>query len=300
MTNLTAASSVSLALLVLFPSIAKAQAAAARNYLNIPVDSAVMYLDYISASSETAAESDLPLPNNEAVSRLGLASILYSFPLGGRYGGVAINGGAATVKVKTPSGNAETSGFTDPSITFHANLFGAPALRKEQFLSAIPQTYMSFHLTINAPLGSYDRNSPVNAGANRWAFTPLMNLDITPDKGVSWFDLYAGGRFFTSNTASNGSNQLTQAPLAIFTVHYSHNIVKRVWAAIGVYYDTGGETFINGVRQRDAASGFRPSVAISAPLGKLRLTLRYDNTASTPRAVPTNGLINLTLAGALF
>jgi Putative MetA-pathway of phenol degradation len=294
------ASGISLASLAFFPSIARPQSAGPRDYLNTPVNAGAIFLDFVNSSSETAAESDLPLPNNEAVGRSGFVSILYSFPLAGQYGGVAINNGAATVKAEGPFGKAETSGFTDPSMTFHANIFGAPALTAEQFRSAIPQTYLSVHFTVNAPLGSYDRNSPLNSGANRWAFTPLMNLDITPDKGVSWLDLYAGARFFTSNDAYQGGNRLTQAPLGTLTVQYSHNIAKTIWVGAGVYYDAGGETFVNEVPQHDRASGFRPSATISGRVGKFRLTLRYDNTASTPRAAPSNGLIALKLSAPLF
>jgi Putative MetA-pathway of phenol degradation len=171
------------AFLTCFPVMVRAQSAAAREYLNTPVNTTRFFIDFIGSSGETAAESDLPLPNTESVGRFGSASLLWSFPLGDRYGGVALSGNYASVKVKGPHGRAETSGFGDPSIAFHANIFGAPALAIEQFPYAVPQTYLSFHLTVNAPLGSYDRNSPVNVGANRWAFTPLLNLCITPDKG---------------------------------------------------------------------------------------------------------------------
>jgi hypothetical protein len=173
-----------LALSMFLPLTARAQGAPAREYLNTPVNQARFFLDFVGSSGETAAESTLPLPDNESVSRLGSASLLYSFPLLDRYGGVALSGNYARVKFKGPNGSSETWGMGDPSITFHANIFGAPALTIDQFPHAIPQTYMSFHLTVNAPLGSYDRNSVVNAGANRWAFTPLLNLCITPDEGV--------------------------------------------------------------------------------------------------------------------
>src|SRR5271154_4661924 len=63
-----------------------------------------------------------------------------------RYGGVALTGGYVSVKGTGPLGKIETSGFSDPSITFHANFFGAPALRRDQYAQAIPQNYMSFHL----------------------------------------------------------------------------------------------------------------------------------------------------------
>jgi hypothetical protein len=147
------------AFLTLFPTTARAQSAPARDYLNTPVNQARFFLDFVGSSGETAAESNLPLPDNESVSRLASSSILWSFPLGDRYGGVAVSGNYARVKFKGPNRSAETSGFGDPSITFHANIFGAPALTIDQFPHAIPQTYLSFHLTINAPLGSYDRNA---------------------------------------------------------------------------------------------------------------------------------------------
>ena len=275
-------------------------AQSARDYLNTPVNQARFFLDFIDSSGETAAESDLPLPDIETVLRLASTSLLWSFPLGDRYGGVALTGNYATVKVKTPHGSVETSGFGDPSITIHANIFGAPALTMDQYPRAVPQTYLSFHLTVNAPLGSYDRNSSVNVGANRWAFKPLLNLCITPDKGVSWIDLYAGARFFTNNDAFRGNHQLSQNALATFTVHYSHNIGQRMYASIGLHYDTGGESYVDGIPQDDEASGFRPTVSVSGAVGKFRVTLLYENTASTPRAAPTNGLVSVKLSGPLY
>jgi hypothetical protein len=273
-----------------------------RDYLNTPVNATTLQLDFLNTNTETASASDLPLPNNLAVSRLGVATLLWSYPLGDRYGGVAVSGGYIKVKATGPLGQIETTGFTDPGITFHANIFGAPALRREQFAQAIPQSYMSVHLTVNAPLGSYDSNSAVNTGTNRWAFYPLVNLDITPDKGVSWIDLYAAGRFFTNNNAFQGNNQLSQNPLGIFSAFYSHNIGKRWYAGIGASYDNGGDTYINGISQHDAANGFRPSVSISRArtIWKYRLTFRYELTGTRPTASPTNSVLSLRTSVPLF
>jgi Putative MetA-pathway of phenol degradation len=286
--------------LTFFPITARSQSAPARDYLNTPVNQARFFLDFVGSSGETAAESDLPLPDNESLSRLASSSLLWSFPLGDRYGGVAVSGNYVRVKFKGPQGTAETSGFGDPSVTFHANIFGAPALSLDQFPHAVPQSYLSFHLSVNAPLGSYDRNSLVNAGANRWAFTPILNLCITPDKGVSWIEFYAGVRFFTDNDEFQGNKRLAQNPLATFTVHYSHNLGPRTYASIGLHYDFGGESYVNGVPQHDEANGFRPAISLSRAIGKFRVTLRYENTASTPRAAPTNGLLSLRLSGPLY
>ncbi len=292
--------SIVVAFVILLPVATRAQGPAARDYLNTPVYAARFFADFIASSGETAAASDVPLPNNAMIVRNGFVTLLYSFPLAGRYGGVQVGGGYASIKVNGPLGKAETSGFTDPSFTFHVNLFGSPALRTDEYLHAIPQTFASFHLTVNAPLGSYDRNSAVNAGANRWAFTPIFNLGITPDEGVSWIDLYAGARFVTTNNAFAGNNQLTQNPLLVLTAHYSHNIGKRMWASIGVHYDNGGQSFINGIPQDDYANGFRPAVAFSWPVKKFRFILRYENTASRPNAAPTNALVSLRVSAPLY
>jgi Putative MetA-pathway of phenol degradation len=273
-----------------------------RDYMNTPVDAGVLQVDLKESNTETVSASDIPLPNNVSVGRSGAVTLLWSFPLGDRYGGAQVTGGYTGVKATGPSGQMKTTGFTDPAITFHANFFGAPAIRKEQFAQAIPQTYMSIHLTINAPLGSYNSNSPVNTGANRWAFTPLMNLDITPDKGVSWIDLYASGRFVTANNALRGNNQLTQNPLGTLSAFYSHNLGKRWWAGIGASYDNGGETYINSIAQQNDANGFRPSVTISRArtIWKYRVTLKYELTGTTPHSAPTNSVLLLRLSGPLF
>jgi hypothetical protein len=292
--------SIVVVLITLFPVSTRAQSP--RDYLNTPVNAALIQFDFLNTNTETAAASDLPLPNNLAISRLGVATLLWSFPLGDRYGGVAASAGYIKVKATGPLGQMETTGFTDPGITFHANFFGAPALRKDQFAQAIPQSYMSCHLTINVPLGSYDSNSAVNAGGNRWTFYPLVNLDITPDKGVSWIDLYAAGRFFTNNNAFQGNNQLSQNPLGIFSAFYSHNIGKRWYAGVGTSYDNGGNTYINGISQHSAANGFRPSISISRArtIWKYRLTFRYELTGTTPTASPTNSVFSLRTSIPLF
>jgi hypothetical protein len=300
MTTRTAACGVSLVVLTLFSATASAQSAAPRDYLNTPVGEARIFLDFVGGTSETAAASDLPLPNNASVNRTFIATALYSFAIDGHYYGVSVNGGGAKVKVSSPAGDAETSGFTDPAITFHTNIFGAAAYTSEQFGNYVPKTFSSLHVTVNAPLGSYDPSAPANVGSNRWTITPVVNLSMTRNRGVSWLELYAGARLSSKNDEYKVNGELTQAPLGTLTVHYSHNIGKRFWAGAGLYYDFGGETTIDGIPQDDAASGFRPSATISALLGKFRVTVRYDNTASTPNAKPTNGKIALRLSGPLF
>ncbi|HTF61341.1 MAG TPA: transporter [Edaphobacter sp.] len=278
-----------------FSAGARAQSPGPREFLNIPVGQTVAYVDYVFSSAESVA-ANLPLPNNETVSQVISPTILVSFPINNKYAGVSLSLPSSKVHFMGPGGDIETWGLNDPAIGLHKNIFGLPAFRHDQIAKAIPQTFLSFHLTINPPLGSYDRNSAVNTGANRWAFTPLLNLNIPLNKGVAWVEVYAWGRYFTSNDAFQGNNLLTQDRLGIAALYYSHNLGKKTYAAIGTYYDNGGETFVNHIPQHDSAHAFRPSVAINRKVGKFAVSLRYENTGSRSNAAPWNGLMNFRVA----
>jgi hypothetical protein len=180
------------------------------------------------------------------------------------------------------------------------NLFGLPAATKKEIGKLVPQNLMSVHINVNPPIGSYDRNRPVNMGAHRWAFNPVVNLNLTPDKGVSWFEVYAAGKFFTDNHEFQVNKTLSQKPLLILTGHYSHNIGKKSYASIGTNYDYGGETSVNHVRQNNVANGLRPIVAFSTIVGRFRFTVRYENTSTKATDARRNGSVAIRIASLLF
>jgi hypothetical protein len=272
----------------------RAQSPGPREYLNIPVRQTVAYIDYVGSSAESYA-ANLALPNNVTASQVISPTVLASFPINNKYAGLSFTAPYSKIEVTGANGESVKWGFNDPAIGFHKNIFGLPAFRQGETPKA-PQTFMSFHFTFNPPLGSYDRNSPLNTGANRWAFTPLVNLNIPLNKGVAWIEAYAWGRFFTDNNAFQGNNRLSQDPLGIVALWFSHNIGKKTWAAIGSYYDYGGETYINQVPQRDAAHRFRPSVGINRRVGKFIVSLRYESTRSKSNHGPWSGLLDLRVA----
>jgi hypothetical protein len=174
-----------------FSPTTRAQSPGPLEFLNIPVRQTVAYVDYVATNSETVA-ADLPLPNNISVNRALTPTILVSLPLNNKYAGLSLTVPSSKLQVTGPGGKVETWGVNDPAIGFHKNIFGLATLRSDQIAEWIPKAFLSFHITVNPPLGSYDRNSPVNTGANRWAFTPLLNLNIPLNNGASWFEVYAG------------------------------------------------------------------------------------------------------------
>jgi hypothetical protein len=66
-----------------------------------------------------------------------------------------------------------------------------------------------------------------------------------------------------------------------------------------VYYDYGGETSVNHVSTGNISNGFRPGFSFSRVVWRLRLVLRYELTASTPMALPTNSVLAFRVVTAL-
>ncbi len=284
------------AALVISPIATQAQGA--REYLNTPVNQWSGYTEVMFTRSQSAASADIPLPNDLAVSRVTVPYVLYSFPWRKKYAGVSLV--APFTRVRVANGTVETYGFSDPGIAFHANLFGLPALKKEELSKYVPRTLMSVHMTVNVPLGKYDKRSPVNTGGNRWTFSPLVNLNIPKNKGKAWIEFYASGKFFTDNKEFQVDKKLSQKPLGTFSAHFSHNVGKRFWVGAGTNYDVGGETSVNGVKQQNGINGFRPRVAVSGLLGPIRLTVSYENTKTTETASSRNGLVGIRVAYLIF
>jgi Putative MetA-pathway of phenol degradation len=284
------------AVVVIAPLTARAQAP--REYLNTPINQWSGNIEMIFTRSQSAASAGLPLPNDLSVSRTTSPYLLYSFPWRKKYAGISVN--TPFARIEAANGSLKASGFTDPAVAFHANLRGLPALKRSELAQYVPRTIVSVHFTVNLPVGKYDRNAPVNPGANRWAFTPLVNVNVPVHKARAWVELYASGRFFSDNNTYQGNKKLDQKPLLVLTGHFSHDIGKRFWASVGANYDNGGRTYVNGVGQSNYVNGFRPATSFSSVISRYRLTVRYENTKTTERASSRNGLLSIRVATLLF
>src|SRR5271170_4434077 len=118
----------------------------------MPVDAALLQLDFLNTNPETASASTFPCRTTWRSAASGRPASCGRFHWATDTA-VWRSGGYIKVKVTGPLGQIETTGFSDPSITFHANFSGAPALRGDQIAQAIPQSYMSvspYKLTLHA------------------------------------------------------------------------------------------------------------------------------------------------------
>jgi hypothetical protein len=137
---------------------------------------------------------------------------------------------------------ASNQGISDIALLWQMNIFGGPALTKEQFQSFAAQTFSSFHLFVGTPLGKYDPANRLNPSANRWTFFPTVNYSYTADQGSTWLETYVSTKIFTTNAGYRvgGATSLTQKPLFLVEGHASRNLIPALWVSADAYYNAGG------------------------------------------------------------
>jgi len=202
--------------------------------------------------------------------------------------------------VESSSGSNSTAvgGVSDVGVLWQINIFGGPALTREAFASFVPQTFASFHLYVGTPLGDYQSSRALNPSANRWTVRPTVNFSYTPDRGWTWLETYVSVAAFTPNNAfqAGGASRLTQNPLLIVEGHASRNITPRIWLSADAYYNVGGETSIDGLRQDNAADTLRLGAGTGAQLWRGGdIVLNAESVVAKPAGEPNAWGVRLTL-----
>jgi hypothetical protein len=229
---------------------AMAQGRSARDYLNAPVDS------WLTLANSNYSTSVTPEDGTDISSRVRSNVFSQSVILtrimnfGGRTGGVSAIIPYAVANARVGGTHLSTNGLADFGAMWQMNIFGGPALKREQFRFFVPQTFSSFHFIFLAPTGKYDYSNALNPSSNRWTFYPTVNYSWTPDKGLTWLELYLSTKLFTTNRSFGfaGTSSLAQAPLYFTEVHASRNLVRRLWVSGDAYYNIGGQTHIERIR----------------------------------------------------
>jgi hypothetical protein len=193
-----------------------AGAGSARDYLNAPVD---MWLTF---ANSAFSRSVTPEDGLDVSSRLRsdvfsqTAIVTRTVDLMGRTAGISAIVPYAAIEVNTAGSRFSNQGLSDLGVMLQTNIFGGPALTREQFRSFVPQPFSSVHLIVLAPTGKYDASNAVNPSSNRWTFFPTINFSCTPDRGWIWLEIYASTELFTVNPSfAPGGSKLAQDPLYV-------------------------------------------------------------------------------------
>jgi hypothetical protein len=216
----------------------------------------------------------------------------------GRTGGISVILPYRYLNSSSDAFNASNQGISDVGFLWQMNIFGGPALTREQFQSFVPQTFASFHFAVSTPLGKYDPTNPLNPSANRWTLAPTVNYSYTPDQGWTWLEVYLSTAVFTNNGdfRVGGASSLTQKPLFRAEGHASRNLTPILWVSADGYYNVGGETSIDGAAQGNAADTLRLGVGMGVTAWRGGdIVLNYERVVAKPANEPDAQAIRMTI-----
>ncbi|QQC68001.1 transporter (plasmid) [Paraburkholderia ginsengisoli] len=277
---------------------ASVHAGSARDYLNAPVDTWLTSYNAGYATSVTP-EDGMDVTSSTRANVLSQSVVVTRImDYWGRTGGVSAILPYRHVSASSDAFSASNHGVSDIALLWQINLFGGPALTREQFRYFVPQTYSSFHFFVGTPLGEYDPTNALNPSSNRWTFRPTINYSYTPDQGRTWLETYVSAAIFTTNgdyRVGNASD-LTQKPLFVIEGHASRNVTSTLWLSADAYYNIGGETRIDGVDQHNAANTLRLGAGLGwrfRPGGDL--VLNYEGVVAKPAGQPEAQTVRLTV-----
>jgi hypothetical protein len=266
-----------------------AYAGSARDYLNAPIDS--WLTTYNASYSASVTPEDGTDISSRARSDVFGQSVVISRTMDfwGRTGGFSVVLPYVFADVNSSFLQARTSGVSDIGFLWQMNIFGGPALTREQFQSFVPQTFASFHLYVGTPLGTYNATSPINPSTNRWTISPTVNYSYTPDRGRTWLETYLSAQFFTDNNdfRVGGAQMLSQNPIFRVEEHLSHNLTDAFWLSADAYYNVGGETSIDGTGQDNMANTLRVGAGMGLRIWRgADLILNYERVVAKPSGEP--------------
>jgi hypothetical protein len=249
-----------------------------RAYSPSPVGVNFLGLGYLRSTGGVAVDPSLPLDNVDA--EVNAASLAYArtFGLFGRsasigfvlpYSQADVSGDVSGVL--SPDGlerqrSVTRTGWADPRLRLAVNLFGGPALDREEFAAREPSTAVGASLVVVAPLGKYDADRLINLGSNRWAFKP--EIGIYQPLGPWSLELSGGVWFYTDNDDFIRGFRREQEPIATLQAHVGYTFRPGLWLAADATYYTGGQTTVDGVRKADRQENTRFGLTLSLPVAQ--------------------------------
>ncbi len=159
---------------------------------------------------------------------------------------------------------ADRCGYNDPSVKLTWNFYGAPAMDAKTFASWQQGIVLGTSIEITAPLGSYQSEYLLNAGANRWIFRP--GLGLSHKLGRWYYNLSASVRLYGDNASYLGDTRLAQEPQTNLQAHLIYTFSPGHWLALNANYFFGGETSKNGLSSGDGQNNSRFGLTYSLAL----------------------------------
>jgi hypothetical protein len=235
--------------------------------------------------NDGALAFDPSLPIEAASAAIGGAGVAIgrTLNIAGRYANVGIGipfvVGHVEGLVLDQFQEASRTGFGDLAIRTAVNLYGAPAMRRQEFAKYRASTVLGVSLTVGAPVGQYISTRYINLGTNRWSFRPELGFMRT--KGRWTFEGDLAGLFFTDNTNYVNGATREQAPIVAFQGHLIYTFRPALWIAGDANYWKGGRITMDGTPAGLEQQNSRLGVTMAMPIKRQQWRFSYSFGAYT-------------------
>lgn len=231
---------------------------------------------------------------------------IHNFGIANRFAQVMVNavpGNVSGSLSSTPQNTQDpinisvnSSGFVDGFVGFKIGLINQPALNAKEYAAYQHKTFSMTSYTRIWYSGSYDQSKELNLGSNRWTFELGLPMNIylskKNPKRTTWLEVYPAIHLYTANTnptAITNADKTEQLPLLTLENHLSHNFTPKLWGALDLRYQYGGELKSDDVKQDNTINAWGGGATIGyqvIPL--LGVNISYGNVFSNPSNVEAN------------
>lgn len=250
-----------------------------------PVPIGVNVFNVTAVLNDGALAFDPSLPIAEASATIGGAGvgIVRTLSIAGRYANVGIGIpfvlGHLEGLVLDQFQEASRTGFGDMAIRAAVNLYGAPAMTRQEFAKYRASTVIGVSVIVGAPVGQYLSARPVNLGTNRWSFRPELGFMHTTGRWTFEGDL--AGLWFTDNTDYVNGATREQAPIVALQGHLIYTFRPGLWIAGDSNYWKGGRITTDGTAGGLEQKNSRLGVTLATPIKRQQWRFSYSFGAYT-------------------
>ena len=254
--------------LVLGAAVVSAQTLEPRAYSNIPISQTFLLLGYIHSDGDITPAPVAPVQDIDLTIDAVILGGAHSFSIAGKSSKVDFVGSRSCYEgTGIFQGEAQEHRrceYGDPTVKLTWNFYGAPALTLEEYRKWDPGLVIGSSLEASIPIGTYNSENIINAGANRWVIRPGLGLSYHWEK---WFFDFSGSiRFFEDNDNFFNGLVVEQDPLYQIQSHLIYIFPKGRWLSLDLNYYWGGESTKGDIEPDDRMENSRVGLTFLTPL----------------------------------
>jgi len=245
-----------------------------RRWSHLPIGSNFGGIAYAYTTGDILLDPALQIEDAQFDLQTIAAKYIRSFELLGKSARVDITQAYQTgewtgVLNGTPA-SVNRSGWSDTSLRFAVNLFGAPPLAGKEFADyrakTDSETIIGAGFVMQLPTGEYFDDKLINLGGNRFAFRP--QLGVVHNSGKWSAELTTAAGFFTDNDEFFNGKRLEQDPVYTADANLIYTFRPGLWLAGSVGYGGGGTTTVNEVSNDNSQSNLGFGIGLGIPINR--------------------------------